>query len=690
MKAMASGIAALIAIFAVVPAARATEASPLGKALELLSSLEAKVRSEGEEALKTYTAAAEWCEERSKTLGYEIKTGKAEMTDVKATVEAESAAMASFETKVDQLAGSIAKSEADLKAATEIRAKESGDFASEEKELAETISTLERSISILEREAQRGGASALQLRNAGSVAHVMGLLVEASALTTADAKQLTALVQSSQRSAADSSEASLGAPDAAAYEGHSQGIIGTLEDLLEKAQSQLTEARTRETSSLQNFEMLKQSLEDEIKYASKGMAEAKQKAAGSREAKATAEGDLRVTAGELKEDTKALAELRHDCMSKAQDFEAAKKDRSEELKALIEASKVLQDQTGAAAKVSYDFGQVSLAQVARAGASSPGHQAVRLVRELARAQHSTGLAQLAARMAVATHSELLAGEDPFAKVKGLITDMVAKLEGEADAEASHKAYCDKEIAEAQEKKGEKATKIGRLSTKIDRMTSRVAELQAQISALHKGLSDLARTQAEMDQLRQQEKADYTKNKANMQDGIEGVKVALKVLREYYAQDSNTASTGAGAGIIGLLEVVESDFSKSLTEMRAEESTSAAAYDQETKENEIEKTTKEQDVKHKSKEVAGLEKELTEAEGDKSMERSELEATLESLRMLEKQCVAQPATFEERKARFEAELAGLRQALAVLDGEAVLLQRGELHALRGVRPHRGAA
>merc|ERR1740121_1617611 len=102
-------------------------------------------------------------------------------------------------------------------------------------------------------------------------------------------------------------------------------------------------------------------------------------------------------------------------------------------------------------------------------------------------------------------------------------------------------------------------------------------------------------------MRQRENKDYVASKADMEQGLEGVKLALKVLRDYYAKDkAHDAAEGAGANIIGLLEVVESDFSKGLAEMTATEESAQASYDTETKENEIEKTTKDQEVKYKTK------------------------------------------------------------------------------------------
>merc|ERR1719217_1767464 len=97
----------------------------------------------------------------------------------------------------------------------------------------------------------------------------------------------------------------------------------------------------------------------------------------------------------------------------------------------------------------------------------------------------------------------------------------------------------------------------------------------------------------MDKLRAEEKAAYDKNKPEMEQGLKGVKMAIKVLQDYYAKDAaHDAAEGAGSSIIGILDVVEADFSKGLAEMISSEEAAVAAYEAQTKENEITKTTKE--------------------------------------------------------------------------------------------------
>uniref|UniRef100_A0A7S2GK40 Uncharacterized protein n=1 Tax=Alexandrium andersonii TaxID=327968 RepID=A0A7S2GK40_9DINO len=655
--------------------------SPLQKVLQLLTDLHGKVVKEGEAAHKTYVEFGEWCEDRSKNLKYEVTTAKSEMEELKAAIEQAAATSNALDTQIEETIGSLATSEADLKAATKIRKAEEADFAASGKELVEIVSVLERAIAVLEREARKGGAAMMQIQNAGTLLQAVQAMVDASMVGSQDASTLTALVQNSQKDKDESD--SFGAPEATVYASHSGSIIDTLEDLLDKAKDQLDAARTKETSAKHNFEMLAQSLTDEIRFGNEDLAKAKKNLALQKEAKASAEGDLGMTQKSLAEDEKTMGTLKQDCMMKAQDYEAETKSRGEEIKALLEAKKVLSDMAGGAADVTYSFGQTSFVQLKSSSRSTTwtsvdlaNFEAVRLVRNLAKKEHSDALALLARRMASAMRYSTAQGDDPFAKVKGLIKDMIETLLKDADADATHKAYCDKELGETATKKAEKGAEIDKLSTKIDSMTANSAKLKEEVADLQKALADLASSQAELTKLRQSEKAEFEANKPEMESGLEGVKMALKVLREYYNKEgkAHSAAGGAGGGIIGLLEVVESDFAQNLAEMSAAEATSQADYERETKENEIEKATKESSVKYKTKEYKQLDASVAEASSDREGVQTELTAILDYNKHLLQICTAKAETYEERKARREAEIAGLKEALKILDSQAVLLQR----------------
>jgi len=480
----------------------------------------------------------------------------------------------------------------------------------------------------------------------------------------------------------------MGAPAAAVYEGHSDGIIGTLEGLTEKAEAQLDKARKTESTALQNYQMLKQSLTDEIEYANKDMDKAKKGLSEASEKKSAAEGDLSVTSKDLAEDIKTKSTLHHDCMNAAEEFEMATKSRGEELKALATAKKVITEATSGAASQSYGLDQVSFLQLSAGtriqnGADLAKFEVVRFIRDLAKKSKSTALTQLASRVASAIRlSDNTA--DPFAKVKGLISDMIATLESDAEADASQKAYCDKELSEANAKKDELTAEKDKLSTKIAQAKAKSSKLKGEVATLQQELASMAKSKGEADKLRAEEKAAFETNSAEMKQGIDGVKMALKVLKEYYAKGAaaHGAAEGAGSGIISLLEVCESDFTKGLTEMTAEEDSAAADYESYSKEYEVETAMKSQDVKYKTKEAASLDKTVSELSTDLSSVSDELDAVLSGLDKLHKMCDAKAEPYAERKARRESEIEGLKQALEILEGETVLLQQTSRRSLRG--------
>jgi len=141
--------------------AQAAVANPVEKVLSMISGLQAKIQGEGTAAQKTYDEFAEWCEDRSRNVNFEIKEGNKDVASESATIESSTAKIASLNTKIGELADSLSTNEADLKSATIIRNAETAEFAATEKEMTSVIGTLERAIMILEKEMKKGGAGLL-------------------------------------------------------------------------------------------------------------------------------------------------------------------------------------------------------------------------------------------------------------------------------------------------------------------------------------------------------------------------------------------------------------------------------------------------------------------------------------------------------------------------------------------------
>merc|ERR1711957_272819 len=153
---------------------------------------------------------------------------------------------------------------------------------------------------------------------------------------------------------------------------------------------------------------------------------------------------------------------------------------------------VLKSTTSGAVGQTYSFIQVG--SNIKDGADLARSEVVTLVKKLAKKHHSAALAQLASRIAAVVRYGSASGEDPFAKVKSLIEDMITKLQDEAGAEATEKAYCDEQIAKTEEKKAELDAEISKLTTKIDQDAARSAELKEEVKELQAELAALAKQQ----------------------------------------------------------------------------------------------------------------------------------------------------------------------------------------------------
>jgi len=675
--------ATLLLILTFAGTSTAAETNPLSKVYDLMDELVAKINAEGEAEAKAYKEYFDWCDDMSKNAGFEIKTAEAKKEKLEAQIGNLASSITVSVSKIEDLAAAIAADDAELKNATGIRKKENAEFTKNEAELMDCLDTLERAISILSKEMAKNPAALAQIDTSSTerLVQTLGAVIDAAGFAGADKTRLVTLIQSQQGSQSDDDQEP-GAPAAAAYKSHSSGIIDVLEDMKEKAEAELSDLRKEEKSSKHNYDMLKQSLEDQMAADTKDMEDEKAAKAEATEGKATAEGDLEETVKMLKETKDNLATASTSCMTTAADHEATVNARKEELKAIATARKILEETTSGAEGQTYSLIQLARLQT---HADLAGLEVVQLVKQLARKHHSTALAQLASRMTAAIRFGSRGGDDPFAKVKGLIENMIAKLEKEAEEEATEKAYCDEEMAKTEAKRGELMDDVAKLSAKIDQASSKSVALTEDIKQLEAELAALLKSQSEMDKIRQEESADFQQAKEDLTLGLTGVRKALTVLRDYYAQEDafvqqpampekHTKATGAGTSIIGILEVVESDFAKNLAKEQSQEDDAAAEYAEITQENKVTKTMKDQDLKYKTKEVKGLKKAISDLSSDRDTLNSELSAVNEYYAKLKDRCIAKPETYEERKARREAEIKGLKEALNILESETALIQR----------------
>merc|ERR1719502_821874 len=446
------------------------------------------------------------------------------------------------------------------------------------------------------------------------------------------------------------------AEDGAQAGGEGGTIVEVMEDMLEKSESQQADGQKAEMEAAHAYSLLKLSLEDMMKAAEK----------------------------ELAADTTKLKDLQRECMTKAEEFEAAQSERSNELEALATAKKILKEKTGGAAKRAYDLLEESPPSFVQVATRHSGRrdEVVGLLQELSKSVQGKGLSELALRV----RSTMLTEADPFAKVKEMITEMVEKLMKEAAEEAEKKAFCDKEMSETKAKREDKTAETEDLQMKIDKAAAKIAKLKEGVSVLEEELGKMSIEVKEATEMREKEKTAWSLAKADYEQGLEGIQMALQVLRDYYASkkddDASLVQSDLGrdmslaqtethepSGIIGMLEVAESDFTKLLAEGTADEDVAQKEYDTFMEDNRVATAAKEAEVKYKGMDAKETKAYLETTKADMQTAQTELGAILEYWEKLQPECVAKPEPYEERVKRREKEIAGLKEALSILAAES---------------------
>lgn len=656
------------------------------KVFTMLSDLETKVVEDGKAAEEAYVNYTRFCTRGKRDLGYDIKDGEKTVEELTAAIEKSSSDIEVSTSTLQELQSSMTKAEADLKAAADLRSKEQAEHKAARKELEDAGAMLGRAMKTLSE--KLGGSALLQAPSeATSLVQALGAVVDAAAFPNGDKQSLLAFVEKASLEGATRQP-----PAVEAYKSKSGGILSVLEDMKSKAREDLSSLVSEERKAQHSYLMLKQSLERQLAADQKEMDQAKAVQAEASEAKATAEGDLAGSTKDLANDKTSLQQLEASCSQADEDYEEATKSRQEELEALKKAEEVLKEKTGGAQANVYEP-----AMFLQVDSEHPGaFEAAKLVRNLAKKTSSRSLDTLATNIESLMQTGSQA--DVFAKVKALIDQMITTRKEEAAADETKKAYCDKEQSETKAKLEDLSSKKETLSVKVDKKSTESETLKSEAATLQRELAELSQLQIEMDDTRREESAVFKKQKADLEQGLEGVRSALTVLRDYY-ESSGTAflqqpplahakDTAASGGILAMLEVVESDFGRSLAQAETTEATKAEEYDSMTKQNKLTKVQKDADQKFKSKTAQSLDKAVVDLTSDKDANKEELAAVESYKESLQKQCADGGMSYAERAAKREEEIQGLKDALASLGGidlNAVLLQST---ALRGaVKPHR---
>jgi chromosome segregation ATPase len=663
-----------VLIFCVV-GALAANVSPVQKVIQLLDELKGKVESDlaaEEKMMEEYTS---WCDEEANEKEDAITSSKRTIGDLEATIEDAKATIQTLTSSIDELTGKISTSETELAKASDIREKEHEVVVASEKELVETVDSLDRALVVLKKN--------LGFMQTGRTAHLLAAMasglqkvVEASWVNEHQKAVLQSLLQTKE----DDGDEDLDLQPQAtvvAYESQSSGILDTIADMQSKAEDSLSSTRKDEMEAAHAYALVKQGLEDEIKVAKKQLSEATLTRSTTEEELHTADASLSETEETLAADAKYLEELKQSCTMKATEWASRQKQAGEETAAIQKAKDILSE----GVKVFLQTSSTTRLQSETEESLDARSQVVRILKKMARTTNSYAFAQLASR----------ARSDPFGKIRGLVEEMIAKLTAEAAEEADQKSFCDEEMSESKAKQADLSGKLDKISARIAKAESGKAKLLEEIKTLETEISEMDAGQAEATKVRQEEHEEYLKASKDFKDSAAAVAKAIDVLSEYYGSafvqvrskqpEFGGAKGDVGSTIVSVLEVAESDFTSLLAESEADESSAQEAYDKLTSENAVTKATKTGDIKGKTSEVKQLEVALGNYKENHATTSDELDAVLAYLDKLKPQCETKVMSYAEKKAKREQEIAGLKEALTILSGEAFLQVKATLRGAR---------
>jgi len=454
---------------------------------------------------------------------------------------------------------------------------------------------------------------------------------------------------------------------------------------LDKFIEERTALEKKEMNSVHAFDMLMQDLKAQLASATKARTEKTETKAKTLQAKADAEGDLTDTTTTRDADQKYLTDLVATCEQKATDFESRQQLRVDEMEAIDKAISIISGEAVAGNSETY-LHKLGLEQVSQGPAlamlRADSHnevqsRAAKYLRKQAAKLDSRVLSALAAH----------ASADPFQKVKKLIKDLIVRLMTEANEEAEHKGWCDTELSTNGQTRQEKTEAVETLHAEIDQLETSIATLTEELADLTKAVAELEAAMAEATKLRKAEKAENEQTIKDAKEAQTAVAKAMVVLREFYEKAAEATALvqqqpeapeifdspykgmqAENGGVIGMLEVIASDFARLEGDTRAAEAAAQKEYDSFMEDSKIDHAEKTTSIEAKTAKKQDAIQALATKKADLEGTQKELDAALAYFDKLKPTCIDAGVSYEDRVARRKEEIESLQEALRILNGE----------------------
>jgi cell division septum initiation protein DivIVA len=636
------------------------------KVIQLLQGIAEKGKKENHEEQVQFAAYKQFCDDTTTEKQRAIKEANAKMEQLSAAIQKAEADAATLSKEIAGLDEDISVWEGDKKASTEVREMENADYMATHKDYSESVDALERAVAVLKKQAyDRTQAELMQVNS-------LKLVPEHAK------KVISAFLSQGDELGAD--PMSVSAPQANAYEFQSQGVVDMLEKLHDKFEDERTDLEKEESNARHAYEMLIQDLTAQIETATEDREAKAQEKASKLQKAAEDKGELADTTATRDSDQVYLDDLVAECSQKSSDFESRQQLRTDELAAIDKAIEILSSGavSGAADKHLPALVQkdVSFLQISASARNPTQARVAEFLRQKGSSINSRVLSALAVRVA----------EDPFVKVKKMIKDLIVRLMEEANEEAEHKGWCDTELSTNEQTRKEKTAALETLHAEIDELSASIAKLTQEITDLTAEIAEIDAAVAEATELREKEKAENTVTISDAQEAQTAVSQAVTVLKEFYEKageataliqekpeifdEPYTGMQSENGGVLGMLEVIASDFARLETDTKAAEAEAQNAFDKFSSESAVNRAQNAKDVEHKTTKKINQESALTAKKADLEGTQKELDAALAYYDKLKPSCVDAGVSYEDRVARRKEEIESLQEALRILNGEDI--------------------
>lgn len=699
--------------------------SPLHKVVELLTVMIKQVESDAQADATTYMEYKKWFDDQKDNMKQIIEDTTQTIETLKTDLEEQETFREGKKLEFESVSQNLAKAQKELSDAKLIRAKERKDFEAAEESLVRGVDQLERTLEVLGKQAPSNNAGALlqetdaatglvevaerlktSLESGGDIALNAGQREVLHEFVVAAKRQVSARANRRQASIAPDFlqvKAVSDSDEDGPYESQTGSVTSTMQTVLDKTNEELEKARKTETEQKTNYDSFSSALQSQISNLEETRLDLKSQLTQSQQKSSEMQSQLVAATENLKVTGEQLQEVEAEFVVKTRNFKTRAGKRSDELLAVQEAHQILTSeaiQAASSAQTIGDFIQVGqhhevrsrgaavLAKVLKASSSDTAASTVSLLEVSSSQRRARRRRQLLTRQGRAHAS-------PFRKVKGMIGQMLEKLEAQAASEQKHKEWCDHEIGKSMASKAEKEADVQKLQSRIDSAEAELGEVTNDVMTLTEETNNLNGAATSATKIRQEEHEVFVSSSAMYKDSIKLIKAAIKVLQKFYLkedgksesfvqsgggkgkgkqdpderEDEKTYSpSGMGSGVIGILEVAEQDYTDLFQAAELSETEAQNEFKEFMNQNEVRLATFEKDLEYKTRSKVRLEGELLRLEADLKSYTKELEAVESYLAQLEAQCIGKVDSYEERQARREKQLVSLKEALAYLTGE----------------------